>query len=58
MKALIIFLSVVLISTNSFSQKEYKVLMDDMSVNFYEVCESAEDYFTTHNKEEKGSGWN
>jgi len=57
MKALIIFLSVVLISTNSFSQKEYKVLMDDMSVNFYEVCESAENYFTTHNKEEKGSGW-
>ena len=57
MKALIIFLSVVLISTNSFSQKEYKVLMDDMSVNFYEVCKSAENYFTTHNKEEKGSGW-
>ena len=32
-------------------------MMYDNTVNFYDVCKAADEYFTTHNKEEKGSGW-
>lgn len=53
---MILLISVFALSLNSFSQKEYKVLMEDMSVNFYEVCKSADNYFETHDKG-KGSGW-
>src|SRR5210317_830460 len=31
--------------------------MQDPSVNFYEVCEAAEAYFETVDKDKKGSGW-
>jgi len=46
----------ILSSTVLFGQKEYKELMDNMSVNFYSVCKSADLYFETHDKG-KGSGW-
>ncbi len=48
--------TLLLVSLTTFSQKEYKLLMDDISVNFYDVCKSANDYFETHEKG-KGSGW-
>ncbi len=35
----------------------YKKLMDDKSVNFYDLVRAAEKYFEQVNKEEKGSGW-
>lgn len=57
MKYKIFLLNVLLlISLTTFSQKEYKLLMSDVSVNFYEVCKSADKYFETHEKD-KGSGW-
>ena len=37
--------------------QEYKALMNDNTVNFYKVCESAETYFETIDKHAKGSGW-
>jgi len=42
---------------SSYSQKEYKTMMDDMSINFYDVCKEADKYFETHDKNKKGSGW-
>lgn len=56
MKKLIFLLSLIVTSTTVLAQKEYKKLMSDMSINFYDVCESAESYFETHEKG-KGSGW-
>lgn len=41
---------------NSSAQSNYKHMMQDMSVNFYEVCAAADAYFETHDKG-KGSGW-
>jgi len=38
-----------------FSQ-EYKKMMTDYSVNFYDVCKSADNYFAIH-KKGKGSGY-
>jgi photosystem II stability/assembly factor-like uncharacterized protein len=39
------------------AQRSYKELMNDPSVNFYEVCAVAEAYFETVDKDAKGSGW-
>jgi len=36
--------------------QNYKSMMDDYSVNFYDVVEAAETYFSTHDNG-KGSGW-
>lgn len=36
--------------------QDYKTMMNDMNVNFYDVCEAAEAYFEVHGKG-KGSGW-
>lgn len=47
----------VFISLYTFAQKEYKAMMDDNSINFYEVCEEADNYFESHDKTLKGSGW-
>ncbi len=51
---LLILALFIIISANS--QRQYKAMMDDMSVNFYEVCTAADTYFATHSKG-KGSGW-
>ena len=37
--------------------QEYKKMMDDPNVNFYDACKAAEKYFETHDKTAKGSGW-
>lgn len=55
MKKLFI-LSLLLLTNNAFAQ-EWKTMMYDNSINFYEVCAAAEKYFETHDKEVKGSGW-
>lgn len=56
MKKLLVLLLLIL-SSVSFSQRSYEVLMDDMSINFYDVCEAAELYFESNDKNVKGSGW-
>jgi hypothetical protein len=50
------FLFLLCTSSLSFSQSNYKEMMQDMSINFYDVCAAAELYFETHPKG-KGSGW-
>lgn len=37
--------------------QEYKTAMNDPQVNFYEVCSLANHYFSSIDKELKGSGW-
>jgi photosystem II stability/assembly factor-like uncharacterized protein len=54
---LVLSFFIICIVNVSYSQKVYKVMMDDMSVNFYDVCLEAELYFNKHDKEDKGSGW-
>lgn len=41
----------------TLAQPSYKILMEDNTVNFYEVCAAAEAYFATIDKDAKGSGW-
>ena len=55
-KFLFLFISILYVS-NIFSQTDYKIMMDDYSINFYEVCKAAEKHFETHDKNAKGSGW-
>ena len=56
LKHYLLLLTTVFVFATSYAQKEYKALMNDPSVNFYDVCTSAESYFNIHGKE-KGSGW-
>ena len=37
--------------------QDWKAMMHDSNYNFYEVCEAAEKYFETHDKNAEGSGW-
>lgn len=53
----ILFLLFIISSTQLQAQRSYKELIKDPSVNFYEVCEVAEAYFETIDKDAKGSGW-
>ncbi len=46
-----------LFSAVTASAQDWKEMMYDNSYNFYEVCEAAEKYFETHDKDVKGSGW-
>lgn len=39
------------------AQKTYKAMMNDMSINFYDVCAEAEKYFEDKDINLKGSGW-
>jgi subtilisin-like proprotein convertase family protein len=49
----------LLLSTIVNAQKRamYKKMMDDNTINFYTVCDSAEAYFKTIDKDKKGSGY-
>lgn len=47
---------IFLFGLESFAQVHYKQMMHDPQYNFYDVCEAAELYFSTHSKG-KGSGW-
>jgi hypothetical protein len=64
MKKKLLLLSLIWVTYNNFAQKtdvkkspSYKKMMLDNSVNFYKVCDSAEAYFKTIDKEKKGSGY-
>ena len=50
-------LCILLITGTSLIGQEYKKMMDDPSINFYDVCESAERYFKTIDISKKGSGF-
>lgn len=52
----ILIISLLLLSSSVNAQKEYKQMMEDLTINFYDVCRKAESYFATHDKG-KGSGW-
>lgn len=39
------------------AQQGYKAMMNDSRFNFYQVCDSAEAYFKTIEKDKKGSGY-
>lgn len=57
MRKLLLFLSVFLIKTTFSQNPFYKTMMYDSQYNFYQVCDSAEAYFKTVEKEKKGSGY-
>jgi len=52
-----LFLLTISFSFTGWSQRSYKDLMKDNTVNFYEVCAVADAYFETIDKHAKGSGW-
>ncbi len=51
----LLFISFFLV--NTATAQKYKQMMQDNSINFYEVVKEAESYFDTINKTKKGSGW-
>ena len=53
---LVLPLLIILMTGSTVLAQEYKRLMHDNSVNFYDAVEAAEQYFETHPKG-KGSGW-
>ena len=57
MKRLLLLLPLFFLAFHLSAQKKYKSLMADPSVNFYDVCEEAERYFSTIDKDAKGSGY-
>ena len=50
-------LSFLLLTGTTLISQEYKKLMEDPTVNFYDVCRSAEQYFKTIDISKKGSGF-
>lgn len=56
LKPLILIASLFLFSGSLTAQKKYKIMMEDPSYNFYEVCKEADAYFESHGKG-KGSGY-
>jgi photosystem II stability/assembly factor-like uncharacterized protein len=63
MKKIYLLLLLLLVSLLANAQRKsspnptYKKMMYDMKVNFYTVCDSAEAYFKTIDKDIKGSGY-
>ena len=52
----ILIIACVAFAGQASAQSSYKEMMKDMSFNFYDVCETADAYFETHDNG-KGSGW-
>lgn len=57
MKSLKITLFILLLFTFKGQAQKYKDMMEDYSINFYDVVKEAESYFKTINKDVKGSGY-
>lgn len=58
MKRLLALITSLLIASASIAQQpDYKELMDDPTVNFYDVVRAAEAHFAKIDKSAKGSGW-
>lgn len=55
-KAILLFTGLFFFSC-SYAQESYKSLINDLDVNFYDVCAAAEAHFNTINKDKKGSGY-
>lgn len=51
------FFGAIIFSQPLQSQPLYKKHMLDLNINYYQVCEEAEDYFSTIDRHKKGSGW-
>ena len=51
-------LLITIIPFLGFSQSNYRHLIEDQSINFYDVCKVADEYFKNIDKNQKGSGWN
>ena len=51
----ILIIACVAFAGQASAQSSYKEMMKDMSFNFYDVCETADAYFETHDNG-KGSG--
>ena len=56
-KLLLILLVVAFIPFNSFCQRDYELMFNDYSINFYDVCNKADEYFKENDKNIRGSGW-
>lgn len=60
-KVLLLLFGCSLLSLASSAQDKrssnYQDMMEDNSINFYTVCEAAEEYFETVDRVAKGSGW-
>ena len=56
-KILLILFVVTIIPFNSFCQRNYELMFNDYSINFYDVCEEADEYFKENDKNIRGSGW-
>lgn len=56
MRTLLLLLSALLFGQLTPAQQNWKAMKDDPSVNFYDVCKAADEYFATHDKG-KGSGY-
>ncbi len=56
LNAIFFVISLFLFNT-AIGQANYKDLMQDPNVNFYDVCAAADAYFATIDKDAKGSGW-
>jgi hypothetical protein len=54
---LCLFAFVTFSQKKTFKTPTYKKMMNDMTVNFYAVCDSADAYFKTIDKDVKGSGY-
>ena len=57
MKKLFSIILITILFSSLSAQKTYKRMMDDMSINFYDVCNEADKYFETHDPTIKGSGF-
>ncbi|MCB0840560.1 MAG: hypothetical protein KDD99_28030, partial [Bacteroidetes bacterium] len=51
-----LFFILMLVSGIATAQPAYKIMMNDLNVNFYDVVKEAEQYFQTHPRGQ-GSGW-
>ena len=51
------FFGAIIFSQPLQSQPLYKKHMLDLNINYYQVCEEAEDYFSKIDRHKKGSGW-
>tara|TARA_B100001250_G_C19351799_1_gene593746 strand:+ start:329 stop:553 length:225 start_codon:yes stop_codon:yes gene_type:complete len=54
MYKLIIIFIISFISLDSFGQRNYELMIMDDSVNFYDVCRVADQYFQINDKNTKG----
>ena len=55
-KAVVLFISFFIVNSTN-AQESYKTMINDLDINFYDICKVADAHFDTINKDEKGSGY-